>query len=743
MSSSIEVHFFSTSRQSATMGAITFPTLVEPRSPPPTKDEAKARIQELYDSGAPIFTKESIREIWEQIQRKPVEGDKIIIRDITGAKLQSEVRVGSTTELDVRKGEGEWMKRTYIYKDLSLSYRCACNLIKDVEDHYTEDILDCVYAPLRLQHHMDEIDSKSENKEIIPARPIGKKEDVARDFDEKRKTWEESETCKKFIELLTSSAGSHEINKVVGLACGSLSLPNNEHAATQHAMLVSVRDWLKSRDEKREVECYIQDPMNTAVDREVLADVGFEVIDDPRGWLVVDEKSVVLSIAPNVPVKEIIADIARPAVVIWYRVAEDDGPGRTDPDSKRVRAMMEDYDLFEIEPYSPACLFALFSRLPRTKFYTQGHHGRFDWLWSRLVQPRVTPTVQEAEAIIDRAYESGVPFFTKQAIRDVWDQIKRKPANGLTVFIKDITGATVACEVETGVVKDWEEDDGTELQYVCMELVIAYDCRACLKRNLEWRFHPDDFAPRTLDVMHVTREWDRDSGEIIPHPSPLDREVVERILNDNAQKWNASPACDKLKTILSSSVKDHEISKIVALSLGSVSIWNKGNDLEAQAEHRSCSRSASQHALLHTLWEWLQGRDHKDKPVCYSQDPDYTEVDKQILGESGIEVIDDPRGWLETDEHSIVFSVASNVPVREIITDIARPAVIIWSRVGFHDGLVRGLTDPDSSRVREMLQGYECHEFGPDIELFSDIVVYVRKSVAAPVAGEDGRFPFT
>jgi hypothetical protein len=52
-------------------------------------------------------------------------------------------------------------------------------------------------------------------------------------------------------------------------------------------------------------------------------------------------------------------------------------------------------------------------------------------------------------------------------------------------------------------------------------------------------------------------------------------------------------------------------------------------------------------------------------------------------------------------------------------------------------------TDPDSSRVREMLQGYECHEFGPDIELFSDIVVYVRKSVAAPVAGEDGRFPFT
>lgn len=64
--------------------------------------------------------------------------------------------------------------------------------------------------------------------------------------------------------------------------------------------------------------------MNTSVDREMLADVGFEVIDDPRGWLEVDEQSVVLSISPNVPVKEIIADIARPAVVIWDRVESED-----------------------------------------------------------------------------------------------------------------------------------------------------------------------------------------------------------------------------------------------------------------------------------------------------------------------------------------------------------------------------------------------------------------------------------
>jgi hypothetical protein len=85
-----------------------------------------------------------------------------------------------------------------------------------------------------------------------------------------------------------------------------------------------VRKWLKEEDQNGDISCYMQDPMNTSVDREVLADIGFEMIDDPRGWLEIDERSVVLSVAPNVPVKEIVADIARPAAVIWNRVNNED-----------------------------------------------------------------------------------------------------------------------------------------------------------------------------------------------------------------------------------------------------------------------------------------------------------------------------------------------------------------------------------------------------------------------------------
>lgn len=51
--------------------------------------------------------------------------------------------------------------------------------------------------------------------------------------------------------------------------------------------------------------------------------------------------------------------------------------------------------------------------------------------------------------------------------------------------------------------------------------------------------------------------------------------------------------------------------------------------------------------------------------------------------------------------------------------------------IRFSDLLTLSRTDPDSPRVRAMLEGYELHEFGPDIELFSDIVLYIRKSKTA------------
>ncbi|OQE85790.1 hypothetical protein PENNAL_c0023G03331 [Penicillium nalgiovense] len=357
----------------------------------------------------------------------------------------------------------------------------------------------------------------------------------------------------------------------------------------------------------------------------------------------------------------------------------------------------------------------------------------------RLAEPGEAPTLEEAREIIDRLYESGVPFFTKGLIQDMWDQIKQDPALGDKILTKDITGAVVECEVEKGKVRQWRVDD-TEMEYVCKELVLSYQCRACLRREIKWNDYPfEHWEPCAIKPMHRTHEWDSKTESIIPRRGPLDLGVVTKTFQDKSQEWKESPACEKLKTILSSSAKNHEIDKVIAFAFGTMSGQYFEDD--GSLYMRSGWRSASQHALLVTIIEWMKERDHKEKVLCYSQEPAYTEVDKKILDEVGIEVIEDPRGWLEVDEHSIVLSVASNVPSKEIIADISRPAVIIWCRVEFYDGLEQGLTDPDSSRVRAMMEGYELHEFGPDEEMFSDIVLYIRKSVAAPTPSSDGRFP--
>ncbi|CAG7946870.1 unnamed protein product [Penicillium nalgiovense] len=356
----------------------------------------------------------------------------------------------------------------------------------------------------------------------------------------------------------------------------------------------------------------------------------------------------------------------------------------------------------------------------------------------RLAEPGEAPTLEEAREIIDGLYESGVPFFTKGLIQDMWDQIKQDPALGDKILTKDITGAVVECEVEKGKVRQWRVDD-TEMEYVCKELVLSYQCRACLRREIKWNDYPfEHWEPCAIKPMHRTHEWDSKTESIIPRRGPLDLGVVTKTFQDKSQEWKESPACEKLKTILSSSAKNHEIDKVIAFAFGTMSGQYFEDD--GSLYMRSGWRSASQHALLVTIIEWMKERDHKEKVLCYSQEPAYTEVDKKILDEVGIEVIEDPRGWLEVDEHSIVLSVASNVPSKEIIADISRPAVIIWCRVEFYDGLEQGLTDPDSSRVRAMMEGYELHEFGPDEEMFSDIVLYIRKSVAAPTPSSDGRF---
>jgi hypothetical protein len=95
---------------------------------------------------------------------------------------------------------------------------------------------------------------------------------------------------------------------------------------------------------------------------------------------------------------------------------------------------------------------------------------------------------------------------------------------------------------------------------------------------------------------------------------------------------------------------------------------------------------AYQHALILTMRAILenrsdQGSDPTKKIQCFAQDPLYTEADEEVLSNAEITVLRDPRAFLEVDDDTLVISFSPNIPVRQIIADIARPAVMIWDRV--------------------------------------------------------------
>lgn len=63
---------------------------------PQNIEEAIARIDQLYNSGIPFFTKDELRAIHEQFQRSPGHGDEVLVRDVAGATIASTLKIGET-----------------------------------------------------------------------------------------------------------------------------------------------------------------------------------------------------------------------------------------------------------------------------------------------------------------------------------------------------------------------------------------------------------------------------------------------------------------------------------------------------------------------------------------------------------------------------------------------------------------------------------------------------------------------
>ncbi|OQE10524.1 hypothetical protein PENVUL_c004G05752 [Penicillium vulpinum] len=301
------------------------------------REAAIKLLDEWHKADLPYFTIEALQDLEKQLEPlhlPNVNTGEVSLAALTGTIFKGEMNLGHcfVSKLYESKVETKMINLRFV-----IEYNHPARLMDSITLAYKEgaDVPVMNLMPFQMAHEVFECHNLEEPSSCKIAGDA---------FKNERQAWEKTETCRKLPVTLSRALG-HEINSIVGFSCGSLSLPGRSKAAFQHALLVTIKDWLIEQGNGKKPSCYLQDPEYTDVDKEILHSVDFDVVHDPTGFLKVNDKSVVLSIGSDAPTKQIIADIARPAIVIWVR---HQGDGLLDYDSSRVMNMMKDYDMYEL-----------------------------------------------------------------------------------------------------------------------------------------------------------------------------------------------------------------------------------------------------------------------------------------------------------------------------------------------------------------------------------------------------------
>lgn len=168
--------------------------------------------------------------------------------------------------------------------------------------------------------------------------------------------WEKSNELRLRLASALDKVKLHSVNKIVAFACATISNNESPHTRLQHVLILALKEILESRQQQPQqsqdnnldeatpavpelagsttsssfrlpfspIRCFAQDPAYTAIDKSILAEHEVTVLDDPRGFLEVDDQSVVISFGPNICVRQIVTDIARPALLVWDTVLNEE-----------------------------------------------------------------------------------------------------------------------------------------------------------------------------------------------------------------------------------------------------------------------------------------------------------------------------------------------------------------------------------------------------------------------------------
>ncbi|KAH7324791.1 hypothetical protein B0I35DRAFT_424977 [Stachybotrys elegans] len=332
-------------------------------------------IRDLYESGAKLWTKESLREI-EDILEAGQPSRELKLRHMDGQQRETWVppldRIMNNQR--TRRPEDELL----LQGSLRAHFVCYRQMLYDAEGYDGSD----GYYDRKHEVENGRYGRFLRSLEVVAStwscQPgTGPSvQALTEEWEGVRALWLSSSACADLLTIFSHHKDLPKITKVVCFGLGCLSSPMDpdekevdykrhmRRRMTQHAAALSVAAKVGELLGVDDIAVLAQDPAYTDDDRQFLDEIGIQVVGmhGAMGFVHVDDQSIVMSCSPDICVKQVIADIARPAAVIWNRVTteeedefewstvvEPDGqeisvsPWTTDDDSPRTRKMIESY----------------------------------------------------------------------------------------------------------------------------------------------------------------------------------------------------------------------------------------------------------------------------------------------------------------------------------------------------------------------------------------------------------------
>ena len=176
------------------------------------------------------------------------------------------------------------------------------------------------------------------------------------------------------------------------------------------------------------------------------------------------------------------------------------------------------------------------------------------------------------------------------------------------------------------------------------------------------------FLPITVQYFM----WPKDFPQ---GPSRRETWILHEMFKSWKRRWRRTGPFRRLRKLIEATPFPENTRKVVAFGGGAVPCR-----MREGADEVASRANQVQVALVQMVSERLsrqQGPDFQG----FAQDRGWQYIGKSDYQIPKVTMLPDPFGILEVDETTVVIAINPDIPVRQIIADIARPAVLLWRKL--------------------------------------------------------------